>query len=126
MVNYGSDNIKTVELPKDSGELAINLSTAKVHFKIMFYNITTMKALKLEQVQKYINVSAFYLDQEKDAEQPNITYYDLKPLKADNFPVMVLENGTNTPVVENCRSKDTHCYEFDHDDTINISRSIDG
>jgi len=50
MVNYGSDNIKTVELPKDSGELAINLSTAKVHFKIMFYNITTMKALKLEQV----------------------------------------------------------------------------
>ena len=37
-----------------------------------------------------------------------------------------MENGTEHPIVESCRSKEVHCYEFDHDDTVLIARSVDG
>lgn len=50
----------------------------------------------------------------------------MKPLKVDNFPTIILENGTSSPVVESCKGNKTYCYEFDHDNNVEIARSIDG
>ena len=126
MVTYNGDNTKTIEMPKTESETSINLTSSKIHFKIMFMNVTNMEPLKIEEISKYVNLSLYHTDQQKGAKNPITTVHGFKPLKVDSFPVMILENGTSSPVVETCRSNDTHCYEFDHDETVMISRSTDG
>ena len=111
----------------------IELKKYNVRFKLTFQdaNSPLLAYMPLSELDPYLRVALTYTDKLNAAiggvsKAPTTKEYKLKDLDVAAFPKDVLPDGTEISLVAKCKLPLVHCFEFDLDDEVKISESLNG